>query len=267
MPTSAAPHPRSFRPSKWTAFLASLAAPGAGQLLSGHLSGVAWIAGSVSVLAAVAWGLSHAPPLAATIAMLLAGAAISLCSAEHAKRLVERRTFRRRNALPYTVKILPRRRRNVRMTMKVQSDEDAATVWRRVSQLEDFLTLDPFHYRIVLTRRQPAAGVDVVLHHNAFGLRFMRFGKILYWRPWNGRQTANNANAAGFAMSDLSQRGSKTGFPHVFFVEVSSREGGGSTLTIRVRGRWTSWLIPPVLANIWMAYVGYDHARLLSKAL
>jgi len=223
--------------------------------------------GSVATVAAMSLALQTAPAAVSTTVLLTTGAALALLSAEHAKRVVEARSHRRPTGWPYRVKVEPRRRSNVRMTIEIDCGCNAAALWERVSQLSAFLTIDPFHHKVVLTRNQPAAGVDVVLHHNAFGVRFLRFGRILKWREFTAETTAEKPQRGSFAMSDLSQRGAQAGFPHVFFVDVERRECGGSRLTIRVRGRWTSYVLPAPFAGLWMAYVGYDHARLLSKAL
>jgi hypothetical protein len=133
-----------------------------------------------------------------------------------------------------------------------------ATAWRRVSDLPAFLTIDPFHERVVLMRDAPAAGVDLVLWHNAFGRRFARFGRILSWRE-----------GCGYTFSDLSPRGPRHGFPHVFAVAVDPLPGRAeqSRLTIAVRGKWTSPLVPAAIGRWWIWLVCREHARLLRKGL
>jgi hypothetical protein len=150
--------------------------------------------------------------------------------------------------------------------MEVNSTLSTGQMWKRVSDLPDFLTIDPFHEQVTLQRAQPCAGVDLALHHNMFGLRFVRFGRILSWRE--GRS---------YAFSDLSRhdrpregrrhRGRWQGFPHVFFVEIVSQGDDRCQLVIKVRGKWTSRLMPVVVARLWLRWVFIEHARLLMKAL
>jgi hypothetical protein len=156
--------------------------------------------------------------------------------------------------------------------------ESPEQLWKQISDLPRFLTIDPFHDQVTLMRRPPAKGVDLVLSHNAFGRRFLRFGRIIAWQE-----------GVGYTFSDLSSHGPRVGFPHVFMVRIEplakeppglSRrpsppphkfglrdEPGGSRLTIRVRGRWTSRLIPVWLGRRWIRLVCREHARLLRKGL
>ena len=110
-------------------------------------------------------------------------------------------------------------------------------------------------------RDRPAPGVDLLLSHNAFGRRFLRFGRIVAWHDGNG-----------YSFSDLSGRGPSSGFPHVFTVKLSPAGDGPEAaplarLTIHVRGRWTSRLAPAWLGRNWVWLVCCEHARLLRKAL
>ncbi|MCZ6786723.1 MAG: hypothetical protein O7E54_06110 [Planctomycetota bacterium] len=126
---------------------------------------------------------------------------------------------------------------------------DPAPVWAVVSNLPRFLTVDPFHERV--ERR----GRRLRLWHNAFGFRCLRVGRILHWHE--GR---------GYAFSDLSLRGPRRGFPHVFFVTVEPRGCGGSCLVIRVRGKWTARWMPRFCVRAWLRFVVSEHARLLRRA-
>jgi hypothetical protein len=190
---------------------------------------------------------------------------LGLVSAEHAKRLLERRSAVR-TGLNSRVVVHRSRGRGVSIRMEVDSTLSATQMWRRISDLPDFLTIDPFHEQVTPMRAKPCAGVDLALHHNVFGLRFVRFGRILSWRE--GRS---------YAFSDLSrhdrprqgrrQRGPRRGFPHVFFVDIIPQGEQRCQLVINVRGKWTSRLMPVVIARYWLHWVFLEHARLLMKAL
>ena len=65
--------------------------------------------------------------------------------------------------------------------MEVDSALSATQMWRQISDLPDFLTIDPFHERVTPMRAEMGAGVDLALYHNVFCLRFVRFGRILSW--------------------------------------------------------------------------------------
>src|SRR5436190_11173074 len=80
-------------PSKWTAFLLSACVPGAGQLVARSWTCLAWFAAAGVV--AAGWTFA-APFLNGTAVWLLPlqiapGMGLCLLSAEHARRLLERR--------------------------------------------------------------------------------------------------------------------------------------------------------------------------------
>lgn len=252
---------RTSHADKWIAFWLSLAVPGAGQLWAGSASCVAWwltagiAAAGWSWLAAEiggGWGFT-----AAQVSFFLA---VGVTSAEHARRRAERdRPWPPTPGTRVTVWTAPRWGRRLETRIELDLPLPPAEVWRRVSDLHRFLVIDPFHDRVTLMRPEPAAGVDLVLSHNAFGYKFFRFGRILRWRP--GR---------GYAFSDLSPRGAGRSFPHVFFIDITPAPETALTcsrLTITVRGKWNSRWIPPILGQMWVTQVTRDHARLLHKAL
>ena len=182
---------------------------------------------------------------------------LCLASAWHARRLLERpapwRASRRSQA---SVKCRGGQGRAIKANIHIQTSTSAAELRRRVRDLENFLTIDPFHERITLMREVPAAGVDVVLHHDAFGRRFDRFGRILWWRE-----------GEGFAISDLSPRDPRRGFPHIFTYRIQAHDEHSATLSVEITGRWTSRWIPTWLGRVWIKCVCRYHATLLAGAL
>jgi hypothetical protein len=245
--------------SKWTVFLLSACVPGAGQLAARSWTCLAWfaVAGLVMALSAridqFANGARWLVPL-----QLFAGVALCLLSAEHAKRLLERKRPRRAaGVINSRVGCAGGRGRNVEIVIMLTVAQSGSELWEVVRDLPQFLTIDPFHDRVTLMRDQPAAGVDLVLSHNAFGQRFLRFGRIVEWRE-----------GLGYTLSDLSAGGPRTGFPHVFMVRIEpGKNACVSELTIRIRGRWTSRLVPVGIGRLWIWLVCREHARLLVKGL
>ncbi|MDX1947232.1 MAG: hypothetical protein SFU86_17660 [Pirellulaceae bacterium] len=253
--------------SKWTAFLLSALVPGAGQLAAKSWTCVAWfLAAGLLAAAAQRFGDGLADSMWLTL-LPLVGIALSLASGEHAKRLLEGRSHQPR-VTRAEVTCAPSRGRSLNLAIELEVNQSAAELWRAARDLPRFLTLDPFHDEITLMRAAPAAGVDLVLSHNAFGRRFLRFGRIIAWRE-----------GAGYSFSDLSPRGPRVGFPHVFVIEVAESPpidgqatksllpASRSRLTIRVRGRWTSRLVPVGVGRLWVWLVCREHARLLRKGL
>jgi hypothetical protein len=257
------------RPDKWTAFLLSLAVPGAGQLCAGSVTCLAWFlaAGLLAwfwiVLQQESWNAALIGGQFVTLMLL------GVCSAEHAKRLLEPRGTKTSRSAGGTYQVCRTRRRGrgIEIRVELAVPLSSAELWKRVSDLPAFLTIDPFHERVVLMRDKPAAGVDLVLWHNAFGRRFARFGRILSWRE-----------GEGYTFSDLSQHGPRCGFPHVFCIAITPGGERGhedrlkpelqhSRLSIAVRGKWTSPLVPVFIGRGWIWLVCREHARLLRKGL
>ena len=243
--------------SKWDAFLASLALPGAGHLVAGNPRCLVWFAAVGGLVIACAWAadtIGAGPIRAVQMASL---ATLGLCSAEAAKRRLE-------PAGPWpetpgnVVHVCGGKiqGRSIWLGFEVDVSRPAAELWNRVSDLPTFLTIDPFHDKVHLMRTRPAAGVDVALWHNAFGHRFLRFGRILRWNEGHG-----------YAFSDLSAANPRTGFPHVFFVTVESLTSNRSRARIEIRGKWTSRWIPVRVGCWWIRYVCAEHARLIRKAM
>ena len=243
---------------KWTTFASSLAIPGLGQLVAGNWSCIGWL-GAAIALVGVAQHLG--------MPTYLGGAALiglSLICAEHAKRIMERRSSVR-SSLDSRVVVQRPRGRGISIRMEVDSTLSAAQMWRRTSDLPDFLTIDPFHEQVALMRVEPRAGVHLALHHNVFGLRFVRIGRILSWREGTSYMFSDLSRHDRPCAGRLKQR--RRGFPHVFFVEVVPHRDNRCQLVITVRGKWTSRLIPLPIARLWLRWVVLEHARLLMKAL
>lgn len=246
-------------PDKWTAFVLSLAVPGAGQLWAGSL----WclplfaLAGIVSALPML---LEVGSPVTARWLATGAWFTLGILSAEHAKRCLE---LRRPACGGPSVRshvdcnFPPGDRVSLRMELDVPGSLEQ--VWAVVSDLPRFGCIDPFHSRITVLGPELRPGVDLALEHRAFGRTFLRFGRLLYWHE-----------GLGYAFSDLSARGPKHGFPHVFFVAIQPAAVGGDNrtrLVIEVRGKWTARWVPRLVRGWWLKYVFAEHARLLRAAL
>ena len=241
---------------KWTAFVMSLAVPGAGQLLAGSWSCLAWFgaAGMAAVTRAV---FEPTAPVPALVFQLAAWAILSLSSAEHAKRCLEPHAGRSHVARS-SVSFGPARGANVDLRIELEIVRPHDEVWKTVADLPRFACVDPFHSRVIVMGPQLRAGVDLTLEHRAFGLSHLRFGRLLKWRE-----------RCGYAFSDLSARGSKRGFPHVFFLTVeplAAEPLERSCVRIHVRGKWTAWWTPRWIARLWLWYIATEHVRLLRSA-
>lgn len=244
---------------QWTAFLLSLAAPGAGQLWSGR-----WTC--LGYFAAVGCVASAAPGIVPSWVRWVGLAWLALVSAGRAKRGEEfgggRRQGRAAGGAAVRSRVIDRSGRwpSIDMRLEVDVPRPRVEVWGMVADLPRFVTVDPFHSQVIVLGPALRPGVALALEHHAFGVRFLRFGRLLRWDE-----------GEGYAFSDLSSRGGGLGFfPHVFFIRVEPDATGRASrarLTLTVRGKWTSGRVPRWLGRCWLRYVCREHARLLRAAL
>lgn len=150
-----------------------------------------------------------------------------------------------------------RLRINIDMHWLVRAEYDlalqmsAATLWGQMRDVERFCAMDPLHRKVtVRSTTFPPRGAGMVIQHRLLGVGPDRVGRILRWRE--GR---------GYAFSDLSQRGTSVGFPHVCAYEIRATAADSCVLTISARGIWTQRLLPRILVRAWLGYVLCETAR------
>ncbi|HEX4796474.1 MAG TPA: hypothetical protein VH370_21975 [Humisphaera sp.] len=131
----------------------------------------------------------------------------------------------------------------------------ARVVWGQLRDFQRFARQDPFHATINIEGGAPRAGASLTLSHRYAGLRIARGGRILVWRE-----------EVGYSFSDLSQRGPRHGFPHVFSFRLEPHDNA-CRLKIEVRGLWTTRWIPRWLARIWLRWVFTQIVRHVEQEL
>jgi hypothetical protein len=241
---------------KWTVFLMSLIAPGSGQLFALHRSFGLWCVAAAASICGAAYFAKFSPVFSAMCVAIWS--LIAMASASHAKHLLEFRPpwLGTPGVTAYVRYETPRRNR-IRLGIDVDIPRPASEVWLRIAQLELFLCIDPFHTSIIAVDGPLKVGSTLLLEHHAIGFRFTRGGRLLRWRE-----------GEGYSFSDLRRRDPRRGFPHVFHVAVRSTDDARSTrLTIDVRGRWSSKLVPARVGMLWLGWVMREHARLLRAAM
>jgi hypothetical protein len=137
-----------------------------------------------------------------------------------------------------------------------------SAVWPFMRDLTRFIAMDPLHARVtVIPRRGSArsgsspAGAHLIIAHRVLGIGPDRVGRILFWRE--GR---------GFAFSDLSRRGVRTGFPHVCLYELAPADAASCRLIVGARGLWTARWLPRWAVKLWIAWVMLETQRCLRSA-
>jgi hypothetical protein len=120
------------------------------------------------------------------------------------------------------------------------------SVWGQLRDFSRYAQQGVFHADIRIAGDAPKAGAELTMSHHLAGIAVMRVGKILWWRE-----------GVGYSFSDLSRRGPRHGFPHVFSYRIKPhpRKPDACTLIILVRGKWTARWIPRPLAWLWLQWV------------
>lgn len=119
-----------------------------------------------------------------------------------------------------------------------------ASVWGEMRAFTVFAAADPFHRKIVIDGGVPRPGAGIEIVHSYLGITVRRSGRILRWRE-----------GKGFVFSDISRRGRRHGFPHIFSFDLRPDPRGGSTIHLDVRGRWTAMWIPRPFIFLWQWWV------------
>jgi hypothetical protein len=126
----------------------------------------------------------------------------------------------------------------------LEAPMSAASLWNRVGQFTYFTTLDPFHASVEIVDAAAGAGATLRITHR-FGLfEVRRTGRILRWRE-----------GEGYSFSDLSQRGRRVGFPHIFTYRIEPLSPDSSRLRVRCIGRWTARFLPRWMIRAWIWWI------------
>lgn len=120
----------------------------------------------------------------------------------------------------------------------------AISVWGQIRDFTRYARQDIFHTDPVVEDGIPRQGAAIRLSHQYMGLRIERVGRILIWRE-----------GIGYAFSDLSHRGVRAGFPHVFSFRIEPVDAGHCRLHIRVSGLWTAKAVPRFVVRLWLRWV------------
>ena len=130
------------------------------------------------------------------------------------------------------------------------------SVWGQLRDFPRYARQDFFHADMTVERGFPKAGAKLTLCHRFAGVRIERIGRILIWRE-----------GVGYSFSDLSLRGPRSGFPHVFSFRIEPINEKSCRLHIRVSGRWTAKRIPRWLGKLWLLWVFSHIVRRVNNEL
>jgi hypothetical protein len=120
----------------------------------------------------------------------------------------------------------------------------AGATWGQLRGFNQYARQDFFHAELEIEGGIPRAGAALKISHRFLGLRFARVGRILIWRE-----------GIGYSFSDLSLRGPRSAFPHVFSFRIEPNVTNVCRLHIRVKGLWTARHIFRPMAWLWLWWV------------
>lgn len=130
-------------------------------------------------------------------------AAILIISAEWAKRIVEK------NSIPklglratHKEKRHYFNRSRVEIILKWTFVGDREFIWKKVSCINTFLCIDPFHSEVIVSDQNLKQGTRLKIKHNCWGITFYRFGKLLQYKE-----------DSHYAFSDLAGKRAFVKFP------------------------------------------------------
>ena len=132
----------------------------------------------------------------------------------------------------------------VRCQAELRFNLPAACVWGQARDFARFASHDYFHRNLRVEGGVPRQGARLHLSHQYAGIRTERIGRILRWRE-----------GEGFAFSDLSRRGARSGFPHIFRLQIEPVDDRRCLVHLTVRGLWTARWIPLLFRRMWLAWV------------
>lgn len=141
-----------------------------------------------------------------------------------------------------TIELSPQYR--VRATANVEVPLAASTVWGQMRDFAWFTTLDPFHARMRVMSPELRPGARLVIEHRFLGIGINRVGRVLRW-----------VEGSEYCFSDLSTRGTRVGFPHVYRYQVQPRGDCASRISVTVTGRWSQRSLPRGLVRLWLRFV------------
>ena len=143
----------------------------------------------------------------------------------------------------------------VRLQYEATLPAPISAAWQRLRNFERCSCLDFFH-RDVQLPGPPAPGLRFALPHRVFGLTIERHGEILRWRE--GR---------GWAFSDLSKKGPRRGFPHVFTAELEPLDEDRCRLDLTITGLWTARWLPRSWVRPWLRLNVHEIGTALAREL
>jgi hypothetical protein len=141
-----------------------------------------------------------------------------------------------------TIDLTPSGRVTCRATFELPVPQSVA--WGQLRDFRRFAAQDFFHHSVRTSPGGPCVGASLELDHRFGPFRTTRVGRILQWRELHG-----------YSFSDLSPRGPRRAFPHVYRYRLRPLSPDRCRVEVTVAGLWTTPLVPRPLVRLWLAWV------------
>lgn len=131
----------------------------------------------------------------------------------------------------------------------------ATVAWGQLRDFRLFAAQDFFHSAVRVDAAGVRRGAALEIDHGFGPFAVTRVGRILQWEE-----------NAGYSFSDLSRRGPRHGFPHVYRYRLWSCDDG-CFVEVTIAGLWTASALPRWMVQLWLRWVFSHIVRSVENTL
>ena len=137
----------------------------------------------------------------------------------------------------------------------VELPVSAGVAWGQLRDLRLFAAQDFFHEAVRVEAGGVRRGAALEIDHRFGPFAVTRVGRILQWEE-----------NVGYSFSDLSRRGPRHGFPHVYRYRLWGA-GEGCVVEVMIGGLWTARAVPKWMVRLWLRWVFSHIVRSVENTL
>jgi hypothetical protein len=132
----------------------------------------------------------------------------------------------------------------------------ATVAWGQLRDFRLFAAQDFFHAAVRVEAGGVRRGAALEIDHRFGPFAVTRVGRILQWEE-----------NAGYSFSDLSRRGPRHGFPHIYHYRVWPAGDARCVVEVTIAGRWTMRAVPAWAVRLWLWWVFSHIVRSVENTL
>jgi hypothetical protein len=126
----------------------------------------------------------------------------------------------------------------------VELPVSATVAWGQLRDFRLFAAQDFFHAAVRVDAGGVRRGAALEIDHRFGPFAVTRVGRILQWEE-----------NVGYSFSDLSRRGPRSGFPHVYRYRLSPAGDARCVVEVSIAGLWTLQGVPKWVVRLWLKWV------------